>query len=657
MARTQVAWGIDVGTTSIKAMKLRRDGDQVSLESFDVVAHDRFLSEPDADRDETIRQSLRKFAERSGINRNDMVVVGVPGSTTFSKFVKLPPVEPHRVPEIVKFEAIQQVPFPLEQVNWDYQTFQQPDSPDVEVGIFAMKKEQVAQFMADFLACDIRIRGIQMAPLGVYNAAMYDGFCGNDNKGTVLLDLGAEHTDLIVIERGRLWLRTINLGGNAFTDILAKSFKYPFIKAEALKQGAATSKYAKNIFQAMRPVFADLVQELQRTLGFYRTTHRDANLERVICVGNPVKLPNLLKYLEQGLQMPVTQIEHFNRLTVSDPQYQTGLEQNCLGLAAAYGLALQGLELGAIDTNLVPPELGRQTLWAAKRPWFAASAAAVVVGVGMVGARSFMDRAEFDKASGTSASQRIQHDAEYNKMQSLRSKYNSLQSTYQNDLAQVNSFVNLAAEREIWPSVLQALYKALPQATDKAGSDKIIVKKLDSKYRYGTSAPGAAPVGPEAGPGPMSAAPATAALTKGFDVEIVGYATTDTPEQARQVVVDYANRLRKVGTKKGAVESYSFELDTQPFSGAVINESNARAGGDTGGTAGGNLPVLWGAKVGTLKQYFGPKDLPWQVGTDASSGVDNPAANAVINSRVDPDTRKSLNGAYSFVLKLRVVLK
>jgi type IV pilus assembly protein PilM len=74
-------------------------------------------------------------------------------------------VETKKIPEIVRFEAIQQIPFPLEQVNWDYHTFQHPDSPDVEVGIFAMKKELVAQILSNFRAADIAVGGVQISPL------------------------------------------------------------------------------------------------------------------------------------------------------------------------------------------------------------------------------------------------------------------------------------------------------------------------------------------------------------------------------------------------------------------------------------------------------------------------------------------------------------
>ena len=237
MAGTQVAWGIDIGTTALKAMKLRREGDKLELLALDVIDHERFLTEVDVDRKEVVGQTLRKFLDRNPILHREKVFVSSPGSTSFSRFVKLPPVDPKRIPDIVQFEAIQQIPFPLDQVNWDYQTFQSADSPDVEIGIFAIKKDLVTQLLNDFQLAGVTVHGVQISPLAVYNAMVYEGRL--KDKGTIVLDIGADHTDLIIMDQGRLWLRTINLGGNSFTEALAKSFLQSFRRAEELKKKRA----------------------------------------------------------------------------------------------------------------------------------------------------------------------------------------------------------------------------------------------------------------------------------------------------------------------------------------------------------------------------------------------------------------------------------
>src|SRR3954467_263188 len=103
MASNLSAWGIDVGVSSLKAIKLRREGDRVTVEAFDVMEHDKFLTEPEVDRDMLIRGTLQKFMNKYAVRR-ETVFISVPGSSTFARFVKLPPVETKKIPEIVRFE-------------------------------------------------------------------------------------------------------------------------------------------------------------------------------------------------------------------------------------------------------------------------------------------------------------------------------------------------------------------------------------------------------------------------------------------------------------------------------------------------------------------------------------------------------------------------
>src|SRR6185295_4222288 len=107
----------------------------------------------------------------------------------------------------------------------------------------------------------------------------------------IIMDIGTVSTDVIIVENCQLWLRTLAIGGNAFTEALMRAFKLSFPKAERLKREAGTSKYARQIFQAMRPVFSDLLQEMQRSLGYYQSLNRDANLTKIIGVGSTFRLP------------------------------------------------------------------------------------------------------------------------------------------------------------------------------------------------------------------------------------------------------------------------------------------------------------------------------------------------------------------------------
>lgn len=389
MAIAQSVWGIDVGRCALKALKLRAAADgTVEVLAHDYIEHAKILSQPDADRHELIAAALEKFLARNDITK-DKVVVSVPGQHTLARFTKLPPVAPKRIPDIVRYEADQQIPFDMDEVIWDYQTFTQEGLPDIEVGIFAMKRELLREHLLHFEQMAIEPIAVQSVPLAIYNAAHFDGLLGKET--TVLLDIGAENTDLVVATTNGLWTRTIPLGGNNFTESLVKSFKLSFAKAENLKRTAESSKYRRQIFQAMRPVFADLVQELQRSIGFYSSTHRDANIEKVICVGNAFKLPGLQKYLQQNLGMAVETPTAFRKVVPSDAANAETLKSELLSFYASYGLALQGLDVTKITSNLLPTELAKQVVWRKKRPAFAAAAASLVLAGGIIWFRQSAD--------------------------------------------------------------------------------------------------------------------------------------------------------------------------------------------------------------------------------------------------------------------------
>ena len=180
MATTQAVWGIDVGRCAFKAIKLRPGADgKVELADYEHFDHAKILTQPDADRPALIAAALEKFLSRHDITK-DLIFVSVPGQHTLARFTKLPPVAPKRIPDIVRYEADQQIPFDMDEVIWDYQTFQREGLPDIEVGIFAMKRELIREHLLHFEQASIEPIGVQSGPLADYNAAHYDGMLAPD---------------------------------------------------------------------------------------------------------------------------------------------------------------------------------------------------------------------------------------------------------------------------------------------------------------------------------------------------------------------------------------------------------------------------------------------------------------------------------------------
>ena len=446
MATPRFAWGIDIGNRALKAVKLVPTADGLSIDDFDVVEHETVLSASGDNRDSLIQTALATFVARHpGIDKGQ-VGVSVNGQRTFAKFIKLPPVEDKKIPEIVRFEAIQQIPFPLDDVEWAYHLFRDPESPDIEVGIFAMRKELVNGQIAFFTDANLNVQVVQMSPLSVYNAMYYDSRI----KGTTMMvDLGAENTDLIIAEGESVWLRSIPIGGNNFTEALTKSFKVDFDKAEELKRNAATSKYSRQIVQAMRPIFADLVSEIQRSMGFYSSVHKESKIGRVIALGNTFKLPGLQRYLQQNLTLEVHRLDRLGTGALEDPKLAGLFSDNLLSSAGAYGLALQVMGQGKIASSLLPERIRREKMWREKNKWFAAAAALFVVGAGVAYGSYYAAAGRMDDAENQDYRQKIAEVQ--SRAKTLDSDWTSVESAGGGDLQRIKNVQSLTDDRGVWP--------------------------------------------------------------------------------------------------------------------------------------------------------------------------------------------------------------
>lgn len=456
MAKTKTVWGIDIGQAALKAIQLRGVDGQMRVEGLDVIEHPKLLSEPDANIKELVRNAMEKFISRNTLT-GSTVCISVPGQSSFTRFVKLPPVETKKIPDIVRFEAEQQIPFPIADVIWRWQTFHDLDSPDVEVGIFAIKRSDINEALACFSDALVDVDVVQMAPLALYNFMTFDEQVA-PTGATLLADIGVEKTDLVVSDGARIWTRTIQIGGSSFTEALVKAFKLSFSKAEKLKRTAASSKYARQLFQAMRPVFADLVQEFQRSIGYYTSLHRDARFKRLIGMGNGFRLPGLQKFLEQNLNIPVVRMDSYNKLQVSAEVNAAMFTENSLSLAVAYGVALQGLESATVSTNLLPRQIVRTRQWAKKRPWFAAAAGMLLLAVGMSLFRTYSDYSQLQAGQNEGL---VQARNIVERVNSLTSEHGRWVSQGVQEQMKIEEILKLYSYRDYWPALQRLVFQGI----------------------------------------------------------------------------------------------------------------------------------------------------------------------------------------------------
>ncbi len=483
MSVSKGVWGIDIGQCALKAVRLEMIEGKPTATAFDIVEHPKILSQPDADPDVLIRESLEKFLSRNEI-KHDEVAIGIAGQSGLARFVKLPPVEEKKIAEIVKFEAKQQIPFPLDEVVWDFQKIAGGEVTDgfameTEIGLFAMKRDVISKYLGYFAGTKVEVHSVQMSPLALVNFATYEILKkGGTNEPppdpipedaprgkkrcVVVMDIGTEASNLIITDGGKIiWQRPIPLGGNNFTRALTKELKLTFAKAEHLKRNAARSAELPQILKALKPVLQDFVGEVQRSLGYFTNTHRDANVAYMVGLGSAFRLPGLQKYLSEKLTLEVKKPDKYPRASgeavLNDPLFK----ENILTFPVAYGLALQGLGEARLTTNLLPGEIRTDRLIRAKKPYAVAAAAALLLGTaGLAWGYSTQYGSRFDKDIDTAMQTAKTAQGE---VDTQNTKVEGAIATIKTTQAEVKTVLAGQDERLNWPRYQEVFAATLPR--------------------------------------------------------------------------------------------------------------------------------------------------------------------------------------------------
>jgi len=327
--------------------------------------------------------ALRDIMRVHGI-RPAPLLLALSGQVVFPRFVKLPPVARDKIAEMIRYEAEQNVPFPIDEVVWDYQLIGDASEGEQLAMIVAVKADNIIEAAQCVAATGLEPELVDVAPLAIYNCVRYNY---PDLSGCVMvLDIGARSTNLVFIEQGRVFSRTIAVAGNAITQEIAKSLQIGFKEAEALKQQHAfvalggvfssggDDEMADRISKIVRNVVTRLHAEISRSINFYRSQQGGSAPVRVLLTGGSSVIPHMDTFFREKLQVDVEILNPFINVQAGaalDPQ-QVATDVACL--SEVVGLALRRSLACPVEINLMPPHLVQAKNFRNRLPFFGLAA-------------------------------------------------------------------------------------------------------------------------------------------------------------------------------------------------------------------------------------------------------------------------------------------
>ena len=342
--------GLDIGSTAVKAVRLRRHGSSHLIVALgaEPLPRGAIVDGAIVDRD-VVTGAIRKVFADHAI-RNPRVAVSLAGNAVIVKRVTLPGMSPDELRNSIYWEAKRCLPFDVEEVNMDYQVL--TPSADaageraLDVLLVAAKKDRVAEY-TDVVARAGRLPVVvDVDAFAVQNA--YERSHGSAPGGAVaLLDAGAAATGLSVVQDGRpLYTRDLAIGGNAYTEALQQALGLGFDDAELLKAGTPVAGGTYHDAEpVLRAVTDDFVMEIARTIDLFRTTSPASGIRTLVLSGGASRVAGLAAALEGALDMPVAPLDPFREMAVAEGRVseEQRAELGPLAVVAA-GLALRRVE-------------------------------------------------------------------------------------------------------------------------------------------------------------------------------------------------------------------------------------------------------------------------------------------------------------------------
>ena len=308
------------------------------------------------------------------------------GQSVFTRFMKLPPLDEDNIDELVQFEAQQHVPFPIEEVIWDWAMLDST-GPEKEVALVAIKRDALTEINQTVAEAGIGTREVDAAPMALYNAFRYN-YPGEDAP-VLLMDVGAKATNLVYVEGTRLFTRSIAVGAASVTTAIAKEYNISFAEAEGQKVsngvvslgGGHTSQLDEATAQlatVIRNALNRLPAEVARTNNYYRSQQEGSAPAKVYLAGGGANLPYMPEFLEEKLRIPIEVFNPLQRVTVGKAidVEQIGAEAHMLG--ELVGLALRGVDEAPIKIDLVPDVVASERATAQRKPFLLAAAVIMI---------------------------------------------------------------------------------------------------------------------------------------------------------------------------------------------------------------------------------------------------------------------------------------
>ncbi len=340
--------GVDIGSSSIKVVQLRREKGRAVLETYGAIALGPYggleIGRATALSAEKITEALKDVIREANVTTRD-AGISIPYSSSLVSVLKLPAAAEGKLDQAVPLEARKYIPVPISEVLLDWSVVGgKNESPDgkIEVLLVAIHNETIEKYRRIAADAVLNAAFFEIEVFSAVRACLDRGLAP-----IAVVDMGAATTKFYVVERGIIReSHIINRGAQDLTLAAARALNIPVAQAEERKRRngiisahpGADGDLAKTLEASLGP----LMTELSRTISSFETRMNQA-LSALVLTGGGATLRGMQAYAQGKLQTEVRLADPFGK-TESPAFLEAILKEAGPEFSVAVGLALRRLQ-------------------------------------------------------------------------------------------------------------------------------------------------------------------------------------------------------------------------------------------------------------------------------------------------------------------------
>jgi type IV pilus assembly protein PilM len=335
--------GIDIGGTSIKIVELKKDNGQAKLVSYGF-SENTEISEVDWQNNPVLTAKIiNRICAEAGLESRS-AVSALPTFSVFSSILNLSNVSKKDIEQNVQREAKKIIPLPLEEMILDWKNIEDAevaDAGNIRLLLTGAPRQLVKKFINIFKEAKINLLSLETETFSLVRSLL-----GNDKSTIMLVELGANTTDISIVDRSIPMLnRSIDIGGKTITQDISGRLNMAFSSAEQFKYDLGVSSIDSKqdtVPEIVISSLAPIVNEIKYAMNLFQNKY-NKKTEKIILSGGSALLPNISEYLTKILDTKVIIGDPWAR--ISYPGDLT-LLLNEIGpkMSVAIGLALREIE-------------------------------------------------------------------------------------------------------------------------------------------------------------------------------------------------------------------------------------------------------------------------------------------------------------------------